>query len=132
MGSNVHHIEFLRGSAATGETVGEGWFPAKFPRGICQLLSTLMPVLHLGSTDQDQEQMRYTFPMHHGTRELQALGAILQQRHDQWIRALMRYSPMSHAVLVGAGVDPVIYEGAIVAEDVGNDVDDQDIPSVDA
>ena len=43
----------------------------------------------------------------------------------------MQYSPMSCAVLVGAGVDPAIYEGDVVAEDISNNVDDQDTPSVD-
>ena len=65
------------------------------------------------------------------TRELQALGTILQQRHDQWIRALMRYSLTSHVVLVGAGVDPARWEGDVVADDVSNDINDQDTPSVD-
>ena len=111
--------------------MGEGWFPAEFPIGIHWLLSTLMLVLHLGSTDQDQEHMRYMFLMHHGTRESQALVIALCQRHDQWIRALLWYSPMSCVVLVGVGVDPTVYQGDVVADDISNDVNDQDTPSVD-
>ena len=44
---------------------------------------------------------------------------------------MTRYSPMSCAVLVGAGVDPVRWERDAVAEDIGHDVDNQDTPSVD-
>ena len=43
----------------------------------------------------------------------------------------MRYSLMSHAVLVGAEVDPARWEGDPVANDISNDIDDQDTPSVD-
>ena len=109
----------------------EGWFPAGFPIGICQLLSTPMLVLCLGATDQNQEHMRYMFLVHHGMRELQALVTVLHQRHDQWIRSLMWFSPTSHEVLVWLGVDPVMWEGEVVANDIGNDIGDVDIPSVD-
>ena len=44
---------------------------------------------------------------------------------------MLRYSPMSHVVLVGAGVDPAVYEWDVVADDIGNIVDDQDTPSID-
>ena len=43
----------------------------------------------------------------------------------------MRYSLTSHAVLVGVGVDLARWEGDAVADDVGNDINDQDTPSVD-
>ena len=74
----MHHIKFLKGLAATGKTVGEGWFLAGFPTGIHQLMLTLMLVLHPGAMDQDQEQMKYTFLMHysglHTLRETQNEG----------------------------------------------------------
>ena len=43
----------------------------------------------------------------------------------------MQYSPMSHVVLVGVGVDPARWKGDAVANDIGNDINDQDTPSVD-
>ena len=75
--------------------------------------------------------MRYMFLVHHGMRELQALVTILHWRHDQWIRSLMQFLPMSHEVLVWSGVDPTMCKGNVVANDISNDIDDADIPSVD-
>ena len=68
--------------------------------------------------------------MHHGTRELLALVTVLCQRHDQWLRSLLAYSPESCGILVDAGVDPLRFEGEVVAKDVGNNDEDVDIPSV--
>ena len=93
------------------------------------LLLTPMLVLHLRSTDQDQERMRYTFLVHHVTRESQTLVIALCQRHDQWIRALLQYSPTSCVILAGAGIDPAVYKGDVVADYISNNVDDQDTPS---
>ena len=43
----------------------------------------------------------------------------------------MWFSPASWEVLVQLGVDPVMWEGDVVAHDIGNNIDDMDIPSVD-
>ena len=102
------HIEYLRGLAATGETVDIRLLPGDFPRAIRRMLVTPTPVVR-PVEGAIQEWYDHSLLLSQSTQELRVLATILRQRHEQWMEGLIRESPVVHKQLVrlGFNVDSV-------------------------